>query len=501
MYNELLKTVTSLGSPRVLVVGDFMLDIYIFGDAQRISPEAPVVVLNVKETREVPGGAASVVADVLALGGEAVCVGIIGNDHNGGILRDMLKGQGADVEGLLVVEDRVTTTKQRLIGLAQHRHSQQLMRFDYENTEPLSDATAEKILASYERGLSLADIVCIQDYDKGVLGGSMCQRMIEKAKAVGKKVLVDPSLNGDYNKYKNSTAILPNRFEASKAVGFDIVDMESAAAAADEFIKRYSLEALILTLDKEGMYLKTEALGQQIATKPKNVYDVSGAGDMVLATVAVALAGGCDYVTAVRLGNITAGIEVEKIGTATVSIEEVINEIVGENLGRSGKIHSIDTLLVELDYHRKQKKTIVFTNGCFDVLHRGHIEYLGFCKKQGDIVVVGLNSDRSVKAIKGPERPVNNQYDRALVLAAMESVDYITVFDENDPLSLIKKIGPDVLVKGQDWEEKGVVGREFVEAKGGKVVLAPLVEGKSSTAIIEKMKILKNKIKKIKDGE
>jgi D-beta-D-heptose 7-phosphate kinase/D-beta-D-heptose 1-phosphate adenosyltransferase len=212
---------------------------------------------------------------------------------------------------------------------------------------------------------------------------------------------------------------------------------------------------------------------------------------MVLATLAITLAAGFDYKTAVQLSNITGGIEVEKFGTVTVTIEEVADEIVRQ--GKSGKVRSIDLLLDELTWHRKGKNIIVFTNGCFDVIHRGHIEYLEFCKAQGDVVVVGLNSDKSVKAIKGPERPINNQHDRAAILAALEVVDFITVFDEPDPLNLIKKIKPDILVKGQDWAEKGVVGREFVESYGGKVLLAPLIEGKSSTRTIEKMRALETK--------
>jgi D-beta-D-heptose 7-phosphate kinase/D-beta-D-heptose 1-phosphate adenosyltransferase len=211
---------------------------------------------------------------------------------------------------------------------------------------------------------------------------------------------------------------------------------------------------------------------------------------MVLATLAAALAADCDYITAVRLANITGGIEVEKFGTATVTIVEVINEIMAEKRGKAGKLRPLDALLDELGWHRRQDQTIVFTNGCFDVLHRGHVEYLKFTKQQGDIVVLGLNSDNSVRAIKGPTRPINSQHDRAEVIAALECIDYITIFDEPTPINLIEKIRPDVLVKGEDWATKGVVGREFVEAHGGKVVLAPLVEGKSSTATIEKIKSL-----------
>ena len=362
---------------------------------------------------------------------------------------------------------------------------------DYEPTEPLSDEVNETILQIYTEKLASADIVCLQDYDKGLLSSSVCQAMIKSARKADKKVLVDPSLTSDYSKYQGATVITPNRKETSSAVGFDITDAQSADKAAEELARKLKLDAVVITLDKEGAYLRAENIKQIIPTRSRSVYDVTGAGDMVLATLSITLAAGFDYKTAVQLSNVTGGIEVEKFGTVTVTIEEVADEIVRQ--GKSGKVRSIDLLLDELTWHRKGKNIIVFTNGCFDVLHRGHIEYLEFCKAQGDVVVVGLNSDKSVKTIKGPERPINNQHDRAAVLAALEVVDYITVFDEPDPLNLIKKIKPDILVKGEDWAEKGVVGREFVESYGGKVLLARLVEGKSSTVTIEKMKSLETK--------
>ena len=493
MYEKLLKTVTNLGSPKILVVGDFMLDSYIYGDALRISPEAPVPVLKVCRTDYGCGGAGSVAADLADLGAVPLCVGVVGEDRNGKILKEMLAKTGADISGLLGVKDRPTVSKQRLIGLAQHRHRQQLIRIDEESTEPLSDELNEAILQAYKDKLEPACIVCLQDYNKGLLSLSLCKQMIESAAESNKKVLVDPSLTSDYSKYVGATLIAPNRKEASAAVGFEIKTAGDAAKAAEELAEKLKLEAVVITLDKEGAYLKTKGVSEVIHTRPRSVYDVTGAGDMVLATLTIALAADCDYKTAVELSNITGGIEVEKFGAATVTIEEIINEIVGQS-GKSGKVCSVDFLVEQLDWRRRQKETIVFTNGCFDVVHRGHIEFLKFCKLQGDIVVVGLNSDGSVKFIKGPERPINNQYDRTAVLAALETVDYVTVFDEPDPLNLIKKVKPDVLVKGQDWAEKGVVGREFVESYGGRVVLAPLVEGKSTTSVIEKMKSLWTKL-------
>ncbi len=488
MYKKLLKVVTSLGSPKVLIVGDFMLDVYTYGDALRISPEAPVPVLNVCRTEYRCGGAASVAADISALGAVPLCVGIIANDTNGKILKDKLIEHKADITGFLIADDRPTISKQRLIGLAQHRHPQQLIRIDEECTEPFSDELNKVVLQAYKERIEKADIVCLQDYNKGLLNPSLCRQMIQVAKQAGKKTLVDPALAVDYSRYTGATLITPNRKETSTAVGFEVENSDMAGRAARQLRRNLNLDAVVITLDKEGAYLETEDQSLPVPTRPRSVYDVSGAGDMVLATLAVALAAGCDYESAVQLANITGGIEVEKFGTATVTVEEIITDLVTQNRDQISKIHSVDSLLEELDWQRKQKQTIVFTNGCFDVIHRGHIEFLKFCKSQGGKVVLGLNSDRSVKAIKEPGRPINNQDDRAAVLAALETVDYITFFDEPDPLSLIKKVKPDVLVKGQDWAEKGVVGREFVESYGGKVALAPLVEGKSSTATIKELR-------------
>jgi len=490
MYKKLLKVVTNFGSPKILVVGDFMLDTYVYGDALRISPEAPVPILKVCRTEHRCGGAGSVAANLAALGAVPYCVGVIGDDLNGKILKDKLTETQADITGLLTTADRPTISKQRLIGLAQHRHPQQLIRVDEEHTEPLSDELNEAVLQAYKDRLKQADIVCLQDYNKGLLNSTLCQQMIQLSAQANKKVLVDPSLTSDYSKYVGATLITPNRKETSAAVNFEIKMTDDAAKAAEKLFHDCKLKAIVITLDKEGAYLKTETESQIIPTRPRSVYDVSGAGDIVLATLAVALAADCDYKTAVQLANITGGIEVEKFGTATVTIEEIINELVSQIRDKSGKVRTVDSLLEELTWHRKRKETVVFTNGCFDVIHRGHVEFLKFCKLQGDIVVLGLNSDSSVKTIKGAGRPINNQDDRAVVLAALETVDYVTFFDEPDPLNLIKKVKPDILVKGQDWQDKGVVGRQFVESYGGKVALAPLVEDKSSTATIKKMKAL-----------
>ena len=493
MHENLLKIVTTLGSPRILVAGDFMLDVYTYGDALRISPEAPVPVLKVTQTDYHCGGAGRVAADIAALGAAPLCLGVIGCDRDSEILTEQLTRVGADITALLRAPNRPTTTKQRLIGLAQHRHRQQLMRIDRESSDPVPDELCRRILDAYRQNLPHVDIVCLQDYNKGLLSPSVCSQMIDLARQANKKVLVDPSPIDDYSKYRRATLITPNRKEASIAVGFDINTPDSAARAAEQLIRELALEAVVITLDCEGAYLKTKDIAELIPTRPRSVYDVTGAGDMVLAALAVTLAEGHDYVAAVELANRAAGLEVEKFGNATVTKDEIVNDIFSEDRRRTGKIRSVDALLDELAWRRKQNETVVFTNGCFDVVHRGHIEYLKFTKQQGDIVVLGLNSDGSVRTIKGPDRPINNEHDRAAVLAALETVDYITIFDDPTPINLIMKVRPNVLVKGEDWAEKGVVGREFVESYGGRVMLAPLLEGRSSTATIEKIKSLQSK--------
>jgi len=490
MYEKLLKTVTTLGSPKILVVGDFILDSYIYGDALRISPEAPVPVLKVVKKEYNCGGAGFVAADIAALGATPICIGVIGDDANGQSLCELLTKAGADISSLLTVPDRPTTSKQRLIGLAQHIHRQQLIRLDEESTDQLSQDQYDQILKSYEDNLNSADIVCLQDYNKGVFSDSLCEQMIKLAKKAKKKVLIDPSSTSDYSKYTGATLITPNRKEASIAAGFEIQTIDDAKRAAQQLKDNLKLDAIVITLDKDGAYLKTNKISQTIPTVARTVYDVSGAGDMVLAALGVALAAECDYESAVTIANLAAGLEIEKFGAATVTVDEIVNEIISENRGKTGKVRTIESLISELNWHRTQGEKIISTNGCFDVLHRGHIEYLNFCKQQGGIVVVGLNSDSSVKANKGPERPVNNQHDRASVLASLECVDYVVIFDENEPSKLLEKIKPDIHVKGQDWENKHVFEKELVEQAGGKVVFAPLVEGKSSTSVIEKLKTL-----------
>ncbi len=488
MNESLTNMVSNLGHPRILIVGDFMLDVYIYGDATRISPEAPVPVLKVRNVERSCGGAASVALDVAALGAKPICLGIVGADDNAQNLIDLLQQAGTDTSGLIQTADRPTITKTRLVGLAQHRHQQQLFRMDEEVTSPLDRTLNHQILDTFRARLAEVEVVCLQDYDKGLLSPGLSQAMIEAARTAGKKVLVDPACGTVYSKYRGATLITPNRQETALAVGFELDNRQAYTQAAQWLRRNLDLEAAVITLDKDGAYLQTESQGQLLSTRPRKVYDVTGAGDMVLAMLAVAVAGGCDYVTAVQLANIAGGIEVEKFGVATVTIEEIIHELMSQHSHPQGKIRRLEELLPELTWHRRQQHPIVFTNGCFDVLHRGHVEYLQFCRQQGEVVILGLNSDASIRAIKGPQRPINSQEDRAAVLAGLDCIDYIILFDEPDPFNLINTIKPDILVKGQDWQDKGVIGADVVQAHGGRVVFAPLVEGRSSTAVIERIK-------------
>jgi D-beta-D-heptose 7-phosphate kinase/D-beta-D-heptose 1-phosphate adenosyltransferase len=327
-----------------------------------------------------------------------------------------------------------------------------------------------------------------------MLAPLLCKQMIGLAREAGKQVLVDPTIDRDYTNYCGATVLTPNRHEAALATGRPIQTASEAAAAAHHLRQDLGVDAVVVTLDKEGAYLVTEDVNELVPARPRNVYDVTGAGDAVLATLAVSLAADSDYLTAVHLANVAGGIVVERFGTATVTVSEMVHEIARQFGAANTKLRPLDSLLVEIKVQRERGQTIVFTNGCFDVIHRGHIEYLQFCKTQGDVVVVGLNSDSSVRGLKGEGRPINHQYDRAAVLAGLETVDFVTIFDEPTPTKLIEQIRPDILIKGADWGGiEGVVGHEVVHAYGGKVMLAPLVEGKSSTATIERIRAFRTK--------
>lgn len=485
---ELAELVLRLGEPRVLVVGDAMLDRYIWGDANRISQEAPVILLQADRREERLGGASSVATLLRALGSRVRLAAVVGPDADGERIRKMMVDQGIEDECLLVDEGRPSTVKERYIGRAQHRHPQQMLRVDFEVRDALSSGQEDALGRAIETCLDDTDMVLISDYDKGVCTPGLLRRIIDGAKERGIRVVADPTRGGDYAKYRGCSAITPNRLEAGLATGKVLDTLPEAMEAAETLRLRLELEAGIVTLDRDGMAMvHTDGRRQHFPTRPRQVYDITGAGDMVMAMLGMALAAGADYDPALRLANVAGGLEVEKIGVATVSREEILQDLLHGSSRGSSKVLSRNDLTRQLDRHRGIGQRIAFTNGCFDVLHAGHVQYLQEARAQADLLVVGLNSDSSVRSLKGPTRPIHSCQERAFVLAALAMVDYVTVFDETTPLSLIQAVRPDVLVKGADYRRDQVVGGEFVESLGGRVYLAPLRDGFSTTRILSRL--------------
>jgi D-beta-D-heptose 7-phosphate kinase/D-beta-D-heptose 1-phosphate adenosyltransferase len=486
---DLVEIVQRLGHPRVLVVGDVMLDRYVWGNAERISQEAPVVLLRADKREERLGGASSVATMLQALGARTSLVGLVGKDGDGLQVRQILADQGIDAGGVVTDESRPTTVKERYIGRAQARHPQQMIRVDYENREPVGEEVERRLVENIAAALQDADIVLVSDYDKGVCTPSLMRSVVVAAKQRGVRVVADPTRGGDYAKYRGCSAITPNRLEAGLATGRVISTVEEALEAAGELRDRLELEAGIVTLDKDGMALAPRGGEAAILpTRPRQVYDITGAGDMVMATLGLALAAGADYEAAIRLANVAGGLEVEKIGVATVTRDEILGDLLHAPIRGTNKVAALPQLLAQIEKRRLAGQTVAFTNGCFDVLHAGHVQYLREAREQADCLVVGLNSDASVRLLKGPSRPVNTAEARAVVLAALQDVDHVTIFADATPLALIEAVRPDVLVKGADYRKADVVGAEFVESYGGRVHLAELKAGFSSTGVIERLK-------------
>lgn len=487
MEDRLLEILDRFGRQRILLVGDFMLDRYVYGDAERISPESPVPVLHVVSRETRLGGAGSVAACIAALGAQRIAVfGVVGQDEMGEQMLTMLSEAGIDTAGLIALTDRPTTCKTRIVGLAQHRHRQQLLRIDEEQVGPLAADVCRQlrqaVLASLRQGEF--DAVLVEDYSKGVITAELMAELTAVARAAHVPVLVDPASIDDYARYCRATTITPNRVEFSRAVGRRLDDPDRIIPSAQDLIAKLGLDYLVITLDKQGSLLVGPQSGELVPSRPRDVYDNTGAGDAVLAMLGMALPAGASPLEAVHLANAAGGLEVEKFGATPIRRDEVVCDLLAELHKRGSKLYPSDRLLVQLQRHRRAGRQVVFTNGCFDLLHMGHVDLLRFCKEQGDIVVVGLNSDESVHKNKGPSRPVLNQQDRAGLLAAIEYVDYIVIFDDVDPHALIESIRPDVLVKGQDYTGKWVCGQEFVESYGGQVRLAPLRSGYSTTNVI-----------------
>jgi len=469
-----------------------MLDELVFGDAERLSADAPVPVLRVSYTERRAGGAANLCLALAALGGKVSAVGVVGHDEPADALRAALDAEGVDSKGLVGDPHRPTTQKQNLIGLAQARHPQKMFRLDRESREPVSAASADALVARAAEVARDADVVCIEDYAKGVCSEDVCARVIEAAKRLGKPVLVDPASRDSFVRYRGATAITPNRTEAERATGLPThasADRAHNAELARRLQDELHLEAVVLTLDRHGALLLEEGKEPEaIPTVAREVYDVTGAGDMMLAALAAARANGFGWHESVAFANAAAGLEVEQFGVAPIPFERVYARLLHDHAGEAGKVRTREQARLESRARRSQGQNVVFTNGCFDLLHRGHVTLLERARSFGEYLVVGLNTDASVRRLKGESRPVNSEADRAQVLSALEAVDAVVLFDEDTPETLIEAIEPDVLVKGADYAREEVVGGAFVEGRGGRIELVDLVEGYSTTGAIERLR-------------
>jgi D-beta-D-heptose 7-phosphate kinase/D-beta-D-heptose 1-phosphate adenosyltransferase len=489
--DRLLHAVRAWKPFTALVVGDFMLDQHVFGEAERLSADAPVPILHVRRHEERPGGSANVCMDLVALRARVRAFGVVGDDATGRQLGDALAREGVDASNLIADPSRPTTVKQNLIGLAQARHPQKMFRVDIESREPLSDRVADALLASVERAMGDADVVCIEDYAKGVCTPRLCEGVIAAAKRHRKPVFVDPARLSDYSRYRGATTMTPNRTEAEQATGLKTDGEASIAhnsALAERLLSTLDLEAVVLTLDRHGALLLEKGRAPlSVPTVAREVYDVTGAGDEFLAALAGARAQGLGWDDAVRFANAAAGLEVEVFGVQPIPLERIHHSLLSMASKLQGKLRTFEDLLVEVAAQRRSGKRVVFTNGCFDILHAGHVALLDKAASFGDFLVVAINTDASVRKLKGPTRPVNTQNDRARVLGALGSVGAVVFFDQDTPLELIRAVKPDVLVKGADYTKSTVVGAEFVESYGGTVRLVDLLEGKSTSATIARM--------------
>lgn len=464
-------------APKIIVIGDLMIDHYLWGSCGRISPEAPVQVVNVENESMELGGAGNVVNNLKVLGAEVDVISVIGGCGTADELKELFKKINVDPRYLIKEKDRITSKKSRIVA-----GQQQVVRFDRESSEEISLRSQKSILDCFASIISAYDIVLLSDYGKGVLTFDLTQSLISTANQASKKVLVDPK-GMDYSKYNGAFLLTPNKKEASQATRITIKDDESLAQAITQLKADFNLNVSLITLSEQGIAVYDEKLRIYPAVA-REVFDITGAGDSVIAALGFALACGYQIDDAVKFSNLAAGVVVGKIGAATVTLNEIIeyessfNKFSSDTQIKSRK--EINNLSAEL---KSRGKKVVFTNGCFDILHAGHIRYLETAKSFGDILILGLNSDRSVSALKGKNRPINTQLDRAYIVAAFEAVDYVVIFDEDTPYDLIKVVKPHILVKGGDYEGKSVVGQDIVD----ELKIVQFVAGKSTTKIIHKI--------------
>jgi D-beta-D-heptose 7-phosphate kinase/D-beta-D-heptose 1-phosphate adenosyltransferase len=475
------------GAVHVLVVGDLMLDRYLWGEVNRISPEAPVPVVRLKEQTEQLGGAANVAANLAGLGLQVTIAGFVGADSEGLRLMGLLSGLSSTTDTVVRLSDRPTTTKTRVIS-----GHQQMLRLDLEHEGPVPpDELAGLIDALRQKIRTKPAAVILSDYAKGVVCEHVSRLVIQEARSLNIPVFVDPK-GRDYSKYIGATAITPNRSELALACRIPPEHLDDLLKAGEELRQRLELRFLAITRGEEGVTLIEPGAVSHVAAVAKKVFDVSGAGDTVIATLTAGVVAGLNCLEAIHLANVAAGIVVGKVGTAPIDKTDLLEALSAEEtLRQANKICSVDEAIRRVEKWRSNAEKIVFTNGCFDLLHAGHISFLEGARREGERLVVGLNTDRSVRALKGALRPIIPEQERARVLGALECVDAIVLFDEDTPLNLIKLLRPGVLVKGTDYSEDQVAGAAEVKSWGGRLLLLPIIPGWSSTEIIKKIEASK----------
>jgi D-beta-D-heptose 7-phosphate kinase / D-beta-D-heptose 1-phosphate adenosyltransferase len=481
-HSALLQILGGFGRARVLILGDVMLDRFIYGNIERISPEAPIPVLTIERETDMPGGAANVARNLSGAGARAVLLGVVGADEWAGKLSAKLVSLAGIKIHLIEDCSRPTTVKTRFVA-----DGQQVLRADQENSKALSPQIQSRLLAAYESAMADSEIVILSDYAKGVLGNSVLAEAISIARRAGKTIVTDPK-SVSFEKYRGATVLTPNRYELQAACGFECATDEAVVRGARQILKGGVCEIVVVTRGQDGMsIIRSNGDSHHLRTTAREVFDVSGAGDTVVATMTAALALGADIGDACTLANVAAGIVVGKHGTAIATSDEMIAALTPHH-GPSDtyEIFSRERVVRMAREWRSAGLTVAFTNGCFDLLHPGHVSLLDQARRQADRLIVGINSDDSVRRLKGPARPLQSEIARATVLASLKSVDAVVIFEEDTPLQIIDVVRPDVLVKGADYTVDQVVGADLVSKRGGRVFLAELIPGHSTTSTLER---------------
>lgn len=477
---------STLGNPHVCVVGDVILDRYHWGVADRISPEAPVLLLQSQGEEDRLGGAASVACLLQGLGCAVSLVGVVGNDNDGERVRKLLTDLQIDTTHLFTDPSRPTTLKTRILGGSDHRQPHQLMRLDRESRCSLNSELADRVSDAVLANFDTAECMLVSDYGKGVCNGELLGNIFEECKRRHHPVLADPAKNVSFERYRYAPLLTPNRTEASRAAGFPIEDLKDAERAIHKLCDEWDISTIALKLDRDGMLLGSKADDPiHIKTTPQAVCDVTGAGDMVLAVFGLCLSSEWDLGDAAQLAIIAASLEVQEIGVAQISRERIASSLQNKlPWNTSNKRLSVENAKRVANQYRSEGKRIVLTNGCFDLLHRGHLDCLEQAAAQGNVLFVAVNDDRSVARLKGTGRPIVNESDRITLVAALQCVNHVILMDSDTPAAILDAVRPDVLVKGAPYDEDQVVGRERVIAYGGKVVVVPQSIYTSTTALV-----------------